>query len=64
MSKGAVLLLVLAFLTASSIAVKPAFSLTDATENTWASKSPMHHARMRLGVAVANGKTFAIGGDD
>jgi N-acetylneuraminic acid mutarotase len=62
MSKGAVLLLVLFFLTASCIAVKPALCFADATENSWVSKEPMREARGGLGVAVVNGKIYAIGG--
>lgn len=34
-----------------------------ATENSWVTKAPMHEARNNLGVAVVNGKIYAIGGD-
>jgi len=34
-----------------------------ATEDTWTKKAPMQQARGRLGVAVVNGKIYAIGGD-
>ncbi len=62
MSKSPVaLLLVLAFLTASCIAVKPALS-SDIVENSWVSKAPMRKARGGLGVAAVNGKIYAIGG--
>jgi len=62
MSKSVALLLVLVFLTASCIMAKPAFSSTDVAEDTWAAKAPMHQARAGLGVAVVNGKIYAIGG--
>ena len=57
------LLLVLIFLTSSClIAAKPAFSSVDAAEDTWAAKASMSQARAGLGVAVVNGKIYAIGG--
>jgi N-acetylneuraminic acid mutarotase len=62
MSKSVALLLVLFFLTASCIAVKPAMSYTDIVENSWVSKAPMRQARSGLGVATVNGKIYAIGG--
>ena len=31
-------------------------------ENSWTAKMPMHHARCYLGVAVVNGRIYAIGG--
>jgi hypothetical protein len=62
MRKSVALLLVLAFLTSTCIAVKPALCFADATENTWMSKAPMKVARYGLGVAVVNGKIYAIGG--
>jgi len=45
--------------------VLPAFSIpvVRATEDTWTKKAPMQQARGRLGVAVVNGKIYAIGGD-
>jgi len=63
MRKSAALLLVLVFLLASCLMVaKPAFSSADAAEDSWVSKAPMHVARSNLGVAVVNGKIYAIGG--
>jgi parallel beta-helix repeat protein len=38
--------------------------LINAAENSWATKAPMQVERSRLGVAVVNGKIYAIGGDD
>jgi len=56
-------LLLAIFLTASYLIVaKPAFSSTEVTENAWVKKAPMHQARASLGVAVVNGKIYAIGG--
>src|SRR3972149_11634017 len=61
MRKGVALLLVLVFLTASFvITAKP---VSAATEDSWVSKAPMHVARSDLGVAVVNGKIYAIGGN-
>ena len=34
----------------------------DVAENTWTTKAPMNQARNNLGVAVVNGKIYAIGG--
>ena len=63
MSKSVALLLVLFFMVASCLVVaKPAFSSADVTEDSWVSKAPMHDARSGLGVAVVNGKIYAIGG--
>jgi N-acetylneuraminic acid mutarotase len=62
MGKSVALLLVLVFLTASSLMAKHAFSSADAAEDTWAAKAPMQQARAGLGVAVVDGKIYAIGG--
>jgi len=59
MGKGAALLLVLVLLVASCIiSVKPAW----AAEGSWTSMSPIITARRGLGVAVVEGKIYAIGG--
>jgi N-acetylneuraminic acid mutarotase len=63
MGKSAAAMLVLVFLIASCIMVaKPAFSSADTAEDTWTTKAPMHEARSNLGVAVVDGKIYAIGG--
>jgi hypothetical protein len=62
MSKSVVVMLVLVFLIATWITVTPALSSADLVENSWATKAPMSQARSGLGVAVVNGKIYAIGG--
>lgn len=57
------LVLVLVFLTASSLIMTKPVSSATVQDNSWVSKSPMHVARSDLGVAVANGKIYAIGGN-
>jgi N-acetylneuraminic acid mutarotase len=64
MSKDFALVLVLVFLTASCIIeAKPVSGSTSVVENSWVTKASMHQARAYLGVAVVDGKIYAIGGD-
>jgi hypothetical protein len=52
------------FLTASCLVMaKPASASEEIEDNSWAPKAPMHVARSGLGVAVVNGKIYAIGGN-
>jgi N-acetylneuraminic acid mutarotase len=63
MRKSVAVMLVLVFSVASCLVIaKPAFSSADVTENTWVRKAPMRVPRNSLGVAVVNGKIYAIGG--
>jgi N-acetylneuraminic acid mutarotase len=56
------IILIITFLVASFLATaNPAFGAT-VTENTWVTKTSLPTARSRLGVAVVNGKIYAIGG--
>jgi N-acetylneuraminic acid mutarotase len=63
MGKSFAPLLILIFLTACIIAVKPASSSADVAENSWVSKAPLQQARSFLDLAVVNGKIYAIGGN-
>ena len=58
--RSVLLLFVIVFLIASCIAtIQPTKALAD----SWTRKASMHVARSNLGVAVANGKIYAIGGN-
>ena len=60
MHKSVAVMLVLVFLAATSIITfKP---VSAAYPDSWVSKAPMQVARSSLGVAVVNGKIYAIGG--
>jgi N-acetylneuraminic acid mutarotase len=63
MRKSAALLLVLVFLSASFTILAKPISGEAASEDMWMTKAPMHVARSNLGVAVVNGKIYAIGGN-
>jgi N-acetylneuraminic acid mutarotase len=61
-SKNAALLIVIFFLTSLfMIVAKPASAATPA-ENSWESKTPMPEGKSGFGLAVVNGKIYAIGG--
>ncbi len=63
MSKKLNQLLMLTFLlVTSTILVQPASSSIKGTEDSWATKAPMQMSRSSLGVAVVDGKIYAIGG--
>ena len=64
MSKTVSLLLILAFLSALCISIKPVLSSIDLVEDSWVSKASMQEARANFGIAVVNGKIFAFGGDN
>jgi N-acetylneuraminic acid mutarotase len=64
MTKIITLLLVIISVASCLLIVGPAFSSTNRTEDSWISKAPMPTARYALGVAVVDGKIYAIGGYD
>lgn len=60
MRKSVALLLVFVFLTASFLV--STVPVSAASPDSWTTKTPMQEARGGLGVAVVNGKIYAIGG--
>jgi hypothetical protein len=63
MRKSVALMLVAVFIVASCLIVaKSDVASADVAEDSWVSKAPMKVARGALGVAVVNGKIYAIGG--
>jgi hypothetical protein len=60
--KSIALLLILVFLTASNIAATNPVLASTINEDSWTTKTAMPTARSGLGVAVVNGKIYAIGG--
>jgi hypothetical protein len=62
--RRAALLLVFIFLASCLFFVKPASSNTYIGGNSWVSKAPMHEDRANLGVAVVDGRIYAIGGNN
>jgi N-acetylneuraminic acid mutarotase len=61
-SKSATLLLILAFLTASCLMVKSSFSSIDEAGDSWVSKALMPQGKSSFGLAIMDGKIYAIGG--
>jgi hypothetical protein len=65
MRKTTALLLTVFLLVASCIMVaKPVSSLAEVVEDSWKSKASMLEARALLGIAVVDGKIYAIGGNN
>jgi N-acetylneuraminic acid mutarotase len=63
MSKSVALLLVLFFLMSLfAVQVKPVSATNDVTEDSWVGLEPLPTIRRDLGVAVVDGKIYAIGG--
>ena len=62
MGKGFAILLVVLFLMSILVIVDKPVSGASAVGDSWVEKTPMNVARAGLGVAVVNGKIYAIGG--
>jgi N-acetylneuraminic acid mutarotase len=62
LSRSASFLLVLFFMITLSIVIFPALSFNPGDVNSWTLKTPMPTERVSFGVAVVEGKIYAIGG--
>ena len=56
------LLLVLVLTASSLLVTNSAFSYADIVEDSWTPKAPLPQGKSNLGLAVVNGKIYAIGG--
>jgi N-acetylneuraminic acid mutarotase len=63
MSKSLAFVIVLVFLTTSSVIAAKPVSGGSTAGDSWVEKAPMNVARANLGVAVVNGDIYAIGGN-
>jgi len=62
LNRTVLFLVLLLLLTPYSVVVSPALFSANVVENSWVAKAPLKEARGGLGVAVVNGKIYAIGG--
>jgi hypothetical protein len=62
LGRNVAIALSLSFLIASFIVIATSSASTDMIENSWTTKATMKEARAYFGVAVVNGKIYAIGG--
>jgi N-acetylneuraminic acid mutarotase len=61
-SKSIAAMLVLVFLTASCLMAKSSFSSIDVAGDSWVSKASMPQGKSSFGLAIVDGKIYAIGG--